>query len=315
MISTSVMASKQPLEAAVLKTLCYADIFDYPLTKDEIRCFLISEAKVNKNLIQSALRELPKNNLVEKENGFYSLKDRSEIIKFRMRRRKYAQEKMAIAQRVGKWLAPILSIKMVAVTGALAMENAQKADDIDLMLVTSKNRLWISRLLLVPLVSLIAKRRTPSASQKPKAKSQNSICLNLFLAETNLSIPRHKRDLYTAHEVVQIKPILSRDHTYQKFLTQNAWIKEYLPNFKIPKIHEQSMANGPEKLRNRASKWQMANSLEHLAFKLQLLYMQPKMTNELVTINSAFFHPRNTAKLVLDQYQSRLLRLGLDPKS
>ena len=41
------------------------------------------------------------------------------------------------------------------------MENADKNDDIDLMVVTSKNCLWIVRPLATLLVSLFFKRRYP----------------------------------------------------------------------------------------------------------------------------------------------------------
>ena len=60
----------------------------------------------------------------------------------------------------------------------------------------------------------------------------DKICLNLWLDETALSLPRNQRNLYTAHEVVQVKPILDRDYTYLKFIIANLWLKNYLPNWK-----------------------------------------------------------------------------------
>ncbi len=46
--------------------------------------------------------------------------------------------------------------------------------------------------------------------------------------------------------------------------------------------------------------------LENLAFRLQYWYMKPKMTRERVGRHFAFFHPRPTGKIVLEEYQRRL---------
>jgi len=45
--------------------------------------------------------------------------------------------------------------------------------------------------------------------------------------------------------------------------------------------------------------------LEYLAYRLQLWYMRPKMTRERVGRHYAFFHPRPTGKIVLQQYYQR----------
>ncbi len=45
--------------------------------------------------------------------------------------------------------------------------------------------------------------------------------------------------------------------------------------------------------------------LENLAFRLQYWYMKPKMTRERVGRHFAFFHPRPTEKIVLEEYRRR----------
>src|SRR3989337_671925 len=121
------------------------------------------------------------------------------------------------------------------------MENVGRADDIDLMIVTSRNRLWLTRLLVLALVSLIAERRkppnqretqTPGLITEPsptKDKVKNKICLNLFLDEDALAVPPAMRNLYTAHEVVQVKKLVSKDHIAERFLKQHTWVQRYLP--------------------------------------------------------------------------------------
>ncbi len=292
----------------VLRTLAYADIFDYPLTLTEINHWLISS---------SVITSL--SGKITKTNGYYTLTNRSHLIKLRQARSRFSQEKLQLARRVGEWLKSIPTIKLVAVTGALAMRNSDPNDDIDLMIVTSPNTLWFTRVLVVPLVSLIAKRRKPETSRYQLDASRysvgassaysNSICLNLWLDTTALAVPPPKRNLYTAHEVAQVKPLWSRTDAHHRFLSANSWIKSYLPNIKIKSTSEVArLSRAQSRETPRTVSW-----LNQLAFRLQLWYMRPRLTRETVTLHAAFFHPRDTARLVMRQYRRRLINLGIKP--
>ena len=62
----------------ILKALVYSDLFNFPLTKDEIWRFFIGE-KVDRRDFEKSLTELKKNVLAERD-GYYCLKGREEII-------------------------------------------------------------------------------------------------------------------------------------------------------------------------------------------------------------------------------------------
>jgi hypothetical protein len=208
------------MKKALLQTLAYADIFDYPLKEKEIEKFLIGQM-VTKS---QTWFQLPQ---VVQKNGFFFLKGREKIVSLRRKRQKWSQKKIKKAQRVGHWLRIIPTIKMVAVTGALAMANAEKEDDIDLLIITTKKRLWLTRFLTVFLVELVAKRRHPLDREV-----KDKICLNMFLDEEHLTVPPQERDLFTAHEICQLKPLWQRKNTYSKLIQKNLWVKNYLPNWK-----------------------------------------------------------------------------------
>ena len=220
------------LQKAILKTLAYADVFEYPLTLTEIHRFLISETKnVRRNTQEEIRKELNKNpylvSHISYHDDFYFLKGREKIVVLREKREKWSQSKLKIAQKVTQWLKLIPFIKMVAVTGNLAMKNADENADIDLLVVASKNRLWLARLLTVLIVELVANRRHPQDKEV-----KDKICLNMFLDENHLQIPPNEQDLYSTHEVCQLKPLWQKDNFYQKFLEVNQWIKKFLPNWK-----------------------------------------------------------------------------------
>ena len=134
------------LRASILKTLAYADIFDYPLTLNEINYWLIGpKAKYTSGVYLSTLP------MVDHSQDLYFFKGRKSIVKLRQARSRWSQEKLKLARRVGEWLKVIPTIQMVALTGALAMSNSAVTDDIDLMIVTSPHTLWLTR----PLVLLL----------------------------------------------------------------------------------------------------------------------------------------------------------------
>ena len=151
------------MKQAVLRTLCYHNIFDYPLTLKEIHRFLIAKAqsKISVNELQCEIKKLIKSKKIQESDGFYFLKGRMAIVKTRKERQRHSQEKLKIGQRAAHWLSFIPTVKMVALTGAVAMNNAKRSDDIDFLIVTGANRLWLTRALAVLLIELLGRRRKP----------------------------------------------------------------------------------------------------------------------------------------------------------
>jgi hypothetical protein len=210
-------------QQAILRTLAYADVFAYPLTLKELHLFLIGR-KINQTDLTKELKGL-KN--ISQKQGFFYLQNQEKNFTLRQKRKKASQEKLKIAQRVAGWLKMIPWIKMVGITGNLAMSNADEKDDIDLLIITSKDRLWLSRLSAILITELLGKRRRPN--QKSVA---DKICLNMFLDENHLPIPQKEQSLPTAHEICQLRPLFDKDHFYQKFVQQNQWLAKFLPNWK-----------------------------------------------------------------------------------
>ena len=300
------------MENSTLSTLLYHSIFDYPLTINEIHRYLISDKFVLLSTLKKEIKSLLKTEKVVSIDGFFQPSalshQPSALIKLRRRRQKISAEKMIIAVRASKMISMVPWVKMIAVTGALAMENADKNDDIDLMIVASKNRLWVVRPLVMILISIFFKRRRPlpnvktnnpasSAGGQQPITNNNAICLNLWLDESSLAIPIDEHNLYTAHELAQMKPVVNRNVTYEKMMWENRWGKAYLANA------WRDMNKPISQLPNKPiSQWNPADLLNRIAFYLQFQFMKSKMTNERVSLHSAFFHPGNRTDTILSAY-------------
>jgi len=290
------------VKTAILKTLCYSDIFNYPLKKNEIHHWLISPKPISKTLVFRTLNSITD---ISHHQGYYYIKPNRSSVSLRKTRLSDSQSKLGLANQAARYLKIIPFIKMIAVTGPLSMNNSHAHDDNDLFVITQKNRLWLTRLLSVILLELFHLRRRPSTTQ-----INNQICLNLFLDESSLALSPSRRQLYTAHEIAQTKPIYDKHHAYNKFLFTNSWVKKFLPHaLKVQPAKEisTSFVEGPTFFKG----WNLMKFSNLLAFKLQLKYMQSKITNEQITLHSAFFHPRPTAKIILKAYQERLKSLNI----
>lgn len=291
------------MKKAILQTLAYADIFDYPLTAEELHKFLITSKPLNFSVFKKNLQGIIRRGGLIKTNGkYFFLKGREKIILLRQKRKFWSQKKIKIAKKVGYWLKFIPWIKMVGITGALAMENADKDDDIDMLIVTARNRLWLTRIIVVFLVGLLGRRRRPG-----ETNVRDKICLNMFLDENHLGLPKKEQDLFSAHEVVQFKLLWERNNCYQKFLKANLWVKNYLANgLDIKKLRYEDIKG--EKKKNFSIS-QFLNFLEVIAYKIQIAYMAPKRTGEVVEYQRVRFHPRDCRRWILKKYQEKLKEL------
>ncbi len=203
------------MEPSKIRAIVYADIFDYPLTTAQLHQWQITEN----------LEFKIKNLKLKKTAGFYHLAGREQIVDLRKKREKTSLLKITKAAQAIALLSKIPTIKMVALTGGLAMLNADKDDDIDLLIVAQKGTLWLTRLISTITLNLMGVRR------KPTDKTfKDKVCLNMFVEDGHLTLPKKEQDLYGAHEVCQTKPLFDKDNTYHRFLKANSWAKKFLPN-------------------------------------------------------------------------------------
>lgn len=283
--------------SSILKTICYADIFDYPLTEKEVYRWV----KYIRRLRYYDIRKA--NGVILHKDTVMFLKGREALIERRKERELVSKQKLLIAKRVVAILKYIPTIKLIGISGSVAMQNATEKDDIDLFIVAKEETVWLTRFLATIFVEVFAKRRRPN-----DRNVADKICLNMFVDENYLAIAKTKQNIYTAHEVCQLKVLFDRNNTYQKFLVANQWVRKYLPN-----------GIEMKKLRNEVIKKEFKSNylitlllyyFNMIAKTLQLWYMHRHLTSELITDHFLAFHPKDYTKDILAAFEEKIKFYG-----
>lgn len=211
---------RQSILRAILQTIAYADIFAFPLTAHEIHRYLIGISAAPR-LVNECLDELISSTSYLIHHGnYYALSGRGELFQLRDQMKEIADQQWTKARCYGHLLAGFPFVHMVAVTGALAVNNVTPGSDLDYLIVTQPGRLWVCRAMVILLV-------------RWASMHGDTVCPNLFLSENALSYSH--QDIYTAHEMVQMIPLSGYD-VYLRMMRMNSWAFDYLPNASV-RIH------------------------------------------------------------------------------
>ncbi|MBU2591940.1 MAG: hypothetical protein ABH867_04620 [Patescibacteria group bacterium] len=314
------------MEKAILKTLVYADLFDFPLTKKELWQRLVwdigdssirrlrkssgrkggfknnSGAGVSRKEFEFCLNKLNKAGKIEGREGFYFFAGRGGIVDLRKKRQSQSEKKLEKAIAVSRFLKIIPSIRLAAVTGSVASENAKNKDDIDLFLIASAGLVWTTRFLVTLAVSLLGVRRFSN-----RKMVKDKICLNLFLDEGHLGVFKKEQDLFLAYEIYQLKVLWQRGKAYQKFLSANTWLKKFLPNAFGEDIF------GFKKDRSyRHFNWLieavglLRKGIDRIFYLFQFWWMRKKRTTETAKPYLIAFHPANERSKILARFKRRI---------
>ncbi len=215
------------LNIAILKTIAFFDIFNYPLTATEIWKWLYKPNKAYslvevKEALASSQFLYGKLSAIE---GFYCLHDRNNICYLRKKNNNLAERKFRKARRLVKIFRYIPYVRMVAICNSLAYSNARDDSDIDFFIIAKHGKIWLARFFTVLIVKLLR------AQPKPD-DHRDTFCLSFFIDEASLDIQAIglKHDIYYTYWLQQLMPIYDPDDLYNKFIDANQIRLECLPN-------------------------------------------------------------------------------------
>ncbi len=285
---------------AVLKTLIYYDIFGFPLKAWEIHKWLTSR-QVSLQQVEKILKKLGQGIDVQHQGDYWFLSGRKALVKQRLEKERISKQHFQTARYVSMVFKIIPWVKMVGVSGSLSMMGSGKKDDIDLFIVTQDKRIWVSRLLLIFLTSLTGLRRR---RREKVLQANGKICINLILEESNLA--QKKRNIYLAHEVLQMRLLWQRDEVYSRFLHANDWAFKYLPNWRSGVMESQKSKVRSQKHSSKVKSSGVVYWLEEAARNFQLKVMGSPDKSERIENGALYFHPEDKGVKILEEYRKRV---------
>lgn len=296
------------MEKGIIKTLRYFSQFEYAPTLFELRLF--HPEPVSETVLKKTVDKLIKKRellwittqecQVRYTLGGYSIllnKTEGRVPKSR-NKVKRIQPYLHMLQRFGVF-------SLVGLSGSVAMENAGREADVDLFIITSRGRMWTGRAVAAAAATVMGVRRGRTTSN-----SRNKICLNMFMDEADLTVPKSKQNEFVAHEILQMKPVFARGAIYDRFLNENSWIYKFFPNAQTSlrasakqssKIASSPSAPRNDKLRPRSLHVILnlvQDLIESTVRYLQLQSINRHKTTEIVTDTQLWFFPNDFEKKV-----------------
>jgi hypothetical protein len=289
-------------QLAILQVICYYDVFNHPLTLDEIKRnsgIVVSKAQ---NLLTD-LNELAEKQLIKCVDGYYFLLTKTKtVVEERLKKEALAQKIMSKAFFFSRLIGAFPFVEGVCISGSLSKGVLDKDGDVDFFVVTKPSRLWVCRSFLILFKKMFL------------LNSHKYFCTNYFVDTNNLSIP--DKNTFTATEISYLLPVVNYD-AYRNFMLANKWAKEFLPNIPLKEnIHCRSKSNHMLK---RFSEFVLKGTLGEWAddffFKLTLKQWKrkfPSINEEDFNLNLRTLktvskhHPRGYQQKVLKAQEEKL---------
>lgn len=218
------------LQVAILRTLAYFDVLDFPLTVEELWRWLYPAPDQTVRAavadVEAALSTPELKQRFDRRNDLVFFRGREALVDLRSARHEFGQKKWKRAFSGAQFLEVVPFVKMVAVSNTLAIDNAKESSDIDYLIVTSPGHIWLARTMVTGILNMLGIRRHGD-------KVKDRICLSFYVTADALDfrkIARQPDDPHRLFLTAQMVPLMDDAKTYEKFRMANAWVTERLPN-------------------------------------------------------------------------------------
>ncbi len=232
------------IERGIIKALIYFDIFNHPLTKEELHLNLPEVAMPDE--VDHAVSSLLSKQLIYQFNNFYLLNNDRKHVEARIKANKKGHAYQKMGARISKFISCFPYVRAVALSGSVSKGVVGNKGDIDYFIITEPGRLWVCRTLLIAFKKMFL------------FNSRKYFCLNYFVDHENMLLS--EKNIFTATELVHLYPTVN-NALLEKMILHNHWTKAYYPNrngIVNSSIHSDHSCNSIIK---RMGEWLLAGSL------------------------------------------------------
>lgn len=311
-----------PILQSVIHTVAFYDaVGSVPLTNVELYKYLLYTNGLPAVSLAGFLRVLDEECATLRlyicsYRGFYFLKKNRGAYARRVAIGKTSIAKWRIAQKMIGLISLVPYVRMVAVTGSLALNATRKESDIDVLIVVKHGHIWTTRVFVSFLMHILGKRRHGQ-------RIRDRICLNHYMADSHLVL--RPLSLFSAHIYSSLVPCWSMAGIDTAFLQENAgWTRQYLARLREGKTYRRGITPRIGNLRifrfafERLVPVSGARILESFLKKIQVQKIghntsRPEGGGESILGDTAlvFHHPRPQNQEALYLYKQNLQELGL----
>jgi hypothetical protein len=290
---------------SILKVLTYFDLFNYPVSAEEIEFFL--DHPVSKEELLNILDQLVNNKFIFRLEEFYSLQDNPALRERRKKGNLRARSMLTRANRIARFLYRFPYVRGVGISGSLSKNFADEKADMDFFIITSRNRLWIARTIMH-----LFKKFTFLFGR------QHWYCMNYYIDEEALRI--EEQNIFTATELITLMPVCGNG-TMDKFFRTNDWAINYFPNYISRKSDKQHAGKGWLKITiERIFNNRLGDGIDNYLMGLTAKRWKQKETEHRVNMRGVRMglrtgkhfskpNPAHFQKQVLDRYETKLAEI------
>ncbi len=206
-----------PTGLAVMRVLFYFEIFQYPLTAEEVFAFADCPDTAFEE-IAGKLREMTETGQLFRFGDYYQTQNHYDWLPRRLEANRRADEFLPLARRMARFIGGFPFVRGVFVSGSLSKHCMSTDSDIDFFLITAPGRLWLARTLLVVFKKIFL------------FNSHKYFCVNYFVDTQHLKI--EEQNIFSATETVTLLPMYGREW-FEQFRAANPWAWALYPNFPL----------------------------------------------------------------------------------
>lgn len=277
---------------SIIKALLYYDIFNYPLTKEEI-FYNSCVNTLSREEFYKQIDFLNENGLVHFNDPFYQIEKNPDLIARRKKGNQLAREKLKTAIRVSNFIGYFPFIRAVYLSGSISKGFMEEKSDIDYFVITEPNRLWVARFLLVFFRRVFL------------FNSHKNFCINYFIDSKSLEI--EEKNIYTATELATLIPVYDIN-LYQKFNDSNNWVYSFLPNIQLAHLQKNNSNHFLKKIFEFVLNNRIGDELDDFFLSLFRRYDQKKFKGyQDQDFEIAFKSRKNVSKHHPNFFQRRVL--------
>lgn len=266
------------------------------------KCELLEYLKNSKSL------EVP----FAEKNGYYYIKPNNQFVESRINKEAYSKKIWKKAWLATHVIKRFPFVRCIMITGTLSKNSSDSDSDLDFMIITAPDRLWIARTLLMLFKKIFL------------LNSKKHFCINYCITEDNLTIKQ--RNIFTATEIATIKSTY-KPELAEKFVISNSWVKDCFPNYIL---NDKSLHKAGCKVQNRRSMLQaiwefffpgkigdkidfmlMNKTKEHWKKKYPQFDETERNDRLKTERNESKVHPQSVQGKILDMYREKLSKYNL----